>query len=84
MMLFYYVAWIIWYLQLYIFELIFKYFGSENLSLYQNTIYMSMYLNVPFNYLSKINSKFVIRFDYHDNLFKRMILFFFFFYKVRE
>ena len=30
--------WIIWCLQLYIFELIFKYFGSENLSLYQNTI----------------------------------------------
>ena len=29
---------------------------------------MSMYLDVVFNYLSNINSKFVMRFDYHDNL----------------
>ena len=26
---------------------------------------MPIYLNVPFNYLSNINSKFVMRFDYH-------------------
>ena len=35
-----------------------------------------MYLNVSFNYLSNINSKFVMRFDYHDNFFNRMRIFF--------
>ena len=47
---------------------------------------MSMYLNMPFNYFSNINSKFVMRFDYHDNLLKKMsfFYFYFFFYKVRE
>ena len=40
------------------------------------SIYMSMYLNVSFNYLSNINSKFVMRFDYHDNFFNRMRIFF--------
>ena len=39
---------------------------------------MSMYLDVVFNYLSNINSKFVMRFDYHNNLFKKMGTFFFF------
>ena len=53
-------------------ELIHIYFGSGNLSLYKNTIYMTMYLNVPINYLRNINCKFVIRFDYYDNLLKRM------------
>ena len=37
---------------------------------------MSMYLNMPFNYFSNINSKFVMRFDYHDNLLKRIRIFF--------
>ena len=50
----------------------FSYFRSDNLILYQNTIYNSLYLKVSFNYLSNINSKFMIRFDYHDNLLKRM------------
>ena len=31
-----------------------------------------MYLNVSINYLSNINCKYVMRFDYHDNFFKRM------------
>ena len=46
---------------------------------------MSMYLNVPFNYLNNINPKFVMRFDYHDNLLMimRFFLIFFNFY-VRE
>ena len=44
------------------------------------SIYMSMYLNVSFNYLSNINSKFVMRFDYHDNFLNRMRIFL----KVRE
>ena len=34
------------------FELIFSFFGNRNLSLYQNTIYMAMNLNMPTNYLS--------------------------------
>ena len=38
---------------------------------------MSMYLKMPFNYFSNINSKFVMRFDYHNNLFKKMGTFFF-------
>ena len=50
----------------------FEVFRSENLSLYQNTIYMIMYSNVSINYLNNINCKFVMRFGYHDNLFKRM------------
>ena len=54
------------------FELIIRLFESENLSLYQNTIYMAMYLNVPINYLSNINCNYVISFDYYDNLLKRM------------
>ena len=29
-----------------------------------------MYLNVSINYLSNMNCKFVMRFDYHDNLLK--------------
>ena len=33
---------------------------------------MAMYLNMSINYLSNINCKFVMRFDYHDSLFKRM------------
>ena len=33
---------------------------------------MTMYLNVPINNLSNVNCKFVMRFDYHDNLLKRM------------
>ena len=41
-------------------------------SLYQNTIYMIMYLNVFINYLNNINCKFVMRFGYHDNLLKGM------------
>ena len=36
------------------------------LILYQNKIYMAMYLNVP------INCNYVISFDYHVNLLKRM------------
>ena len=39
-----------------------------------------MYLNVPFNYLSNINSKYVIRFYYYDNHLKRMRRFLFFIY----
>ena len=54
------------------FELIIRLFESENLSLYQNTIYMATYLNVPINYLSNINCNYVISFDYYDNLLKRM------------
>ena len=34
-------------------NIIFSYFGSENLNLYQNTI-LAIYLNVPINYLSNI------------------------------
>ena len=33
---------------------------------------MIMYLNVSINYLSNIHYKFVMRFGYHDNLFKIM------------
>ena len=33
---------------------------------------MSMYLDVVFNYLSNINSKYVMRFDYHENVLKKM------------
>ena len=33
---------------------------------------MIMYLNVSINYLSNINCKFVMRFEYHDNLLKRI------------
>ena len=33
---------------------------------------MTMYLNVPINYLSDINCKFMMRFDYHDILLKIM------------
>ena len=50
----------------------FEVFRSENLSLYQNTIYTIMYSNVSINYLNNINCKFVMRFGYHDNLLKRM------------
>ena len=52
--------------------LIIRLFESEDLILYQSTIYMAMYLNVPINYLSNINCNYVINFDYHDNLLKRM------------
>jgi len=38
----------------YIYIYIYIYIGSENLNLYQNTIYMVIYLNVPINYLSTI------------------------------
>ena len=41
-----------------------------NLNLYENKIYTTMYLNVSINYLSNMNCKFVMRFDYHDNLLK--------------
>ena len=34
---------------------------------------MVMYLNMAINYLSNINFKFVMMFDYRDNLLKRMI-----------
>ena len=33
---------------------------------------MIMYLNVSINYLSNINCKFVMWFEYHDNLLKRI------------
>ena len=33
---------------------------------------MAMYLYMSINYLNNINCKFVMRFDYHDNLLKRM------------
>ena len=33
---------------------------------------MTMYLNVHINYLNNINYNYVINFDYHDNLFKKM------------
>ena len=33
---------------------------------------MALYLNVSINYLSNINFKFVMRFDYHDILLKIM------------
>ena len=45
-----------------------EFFRSENLSLYQNIIYMIVYLN----YLSNTNRKFVMRFVYHNNFLKRM------------
>ena len=38
----------------------------------QNTMYIAMYLNVPINHLSNINYNYVISFDYHDNLLKRI------------
>ena len=41
---------------------------------------IAMYLNVPFNYLSNINSKYVMRFDYYDNLLKSMRRIFYFLY----
>ena len=41
-------------------------------TLYQNTIFMAVYLNVPINYLSNFSGNYVISFDYHDNLLKRM------------
>ena len=33
---------------------------------------MAVYLNVPINYLSNFSGNYVISFDYHDNLLKRM------------
>ena len=33
---------------------------------------MTIYSNLPINYLSNINCKFIMRFDYHDNGFMRM------------
>ena len=42
------------------------------MSLYQNTIYMAIYLNVHINYLRNINYDYGISFDYHDNLLKTM------------
>ena len=33
---------------------------------------MAVYLNVRINYLSNFNCNYVISFDYHDNLLKRM------------
>ena len=33
---------------------------------------MTIYLNVRINYLSNFNCNYVISFDYHDNLLKRM------------
>ena len=33
---------------------------------------MAMYLNVSINYLSNINCKFVMKFNYHDNFLKKM------------
>ena len=35
-------------------------------------MYIAMYLNVPINHLSNINCNYVISFDYHDNLLKRI------------
>ena len=39
---------------------------------------IAVYLNVPFSYLSNINSKYVMRFDYYDNLLKSMRIYIFF------
>ena len=39
---------------------------------------IAVYLNVPFSYLSNINSKYVTRFDYYDNLLKSMRRIFYF------
>ena len=33
---------------------------------------MAMYLNVPINHLSNINCNYVMSFDYHNNLLKKM------------
>ena len=41
-----------------LFDLILRYFGSENLILYQNTINMATNLDVPINYLNTINCTF--------------------------